>query len=199
MDIQIKVDTREIERFLKGMQKQIPYAIATALNKTAFDVRKEIVEKSWPESVNAKNKRFARTAFRVKKATKRDLTASVYDSLGRDVFDRLIHGKPHIPYSGTHLAIPVAPWLLTKSGYLSKRGRQYLNPGNAQTFVKDHGHGPAIWLKKKRGGIELLYVLKPKVRTPKKFDFYKDAEKAARRHWKRNMEAALAHAIRTAK
>lgn len=183
------------------MPKQLPFAMSKALNDTAFRIRKQIVKKSWPRSVNVKARGFANAAFRVDKAGKRRLKASVYDRLGSRVFDRLIHGKPHFPYRGAHLAIPVArrTKLITAGGKLSAIGKRALTPGTKGIYEADFGRGPGIWKDWGKQGHELLFVLKPMSRTPKKFDFYGDSDRVARRFLPVYMKRAVQYAIRTAR
>ena len=68
----------------KVQRKQLPFATAGALTSTAFDVRKHIIEKTFPRDFDLRNKRFAAAARRVEKANKRKKSAAVYDRLGRE-------------------------------------------------------------------------------------------------------------------
>ena len=66
--MQISVKSN-ISAFAKAMdafgKNQIPFATHRAINKTAFDVRDEIVKETFPRSFDVKAKQFARQAFRV--------------------------------------------------------------------------------------------------------------------------------------
>ena len=64
-------------------RKQLPFATAGALTSTAFDIRKHVIEKTFPRDFDLRNKRFAVATLRVEKANKRKLRAAVYDRLGR--------------------------------------------------------------------------------------------------------------------
>ena len=194
---------------LAHLPDQVRFATALGLTKTAFDVRKHIVESVWRHDINVRARAFAGRAFRVDKADKRLLTAWVFvdrrrvSPAGVEAINRLIEGLPHFPFSGTHLAIPVAKNTITKTGKLTKFGRAALQRSNPTTFVADlAGRGPAVWQRtgrtRKSAGRRLLFVLRPKVKTPKKFSFYESAAKQADRVWPRHARAAVDRAIRTA-
>lgn len=67
----------EIQRMLRNLaDEQMPYAISTALNSTAFAVQK--FEKQRIPTVFDRPTPLIQGAFRVEKATKQELTAKVY-------------------------------------------------------------------------------------------------------------------------
>ena len=54
----------EVAGWLTNVQrKQLPCATAGALTATAFDVRKHVVEKTFPRDFGLRNKRFAGVAL----------------------------------------------------------------------------------------------------------------------------------------
>ena len=73
----------EIERMLRNLaDKQMPFALSSALNSTAFAVQK--FEKQRIPTVFDRPTPLIQGAFRVEKATKQELTAKVY-------VDRCLH------------------------------------------------------------------------------------------------------------
>lgn len=76
----IGVDIRglpEVQRMLRNLtEEQIPFAISTALNSTAFAVQKE--SKQHIETAFDRPTPFVKSATRVEKSTKQTLTATVY-------------------------------------------------------------------------------------------------------------------------
>ena len=57
-------NVNEVAGWLTNVQrKQLPFATAGALTDTAFDVRKHVVEKTFPRDFGLRNKRFAGVAL----------------------------------------------------------------------------------------------------------------------------------------
>ena len=107
MSLNVGSNIGEVAGWLNGVQrKQLPFATAGALTSTAFDVRKHAVEKTFPRDFNLKNKRFAAATLRVEKASKRKLSAAVYDRLGREYLETQARGGIKKPIDGRNIAIP---------------------------------------------------------------------------------------------
>ena len=83
MQITLKSNFIQFAERIGAARKQVPFAVANTLTDIAFMAREEIVQKTYPRSFNVKNKRFAGVVFRVDKANKRTLTASIYDRIAR--------------------------------------------------------------------------------------------------------------------
>ena len=195
--MQINVKSN-ISTFAKAMdafgRNQIPFATANALTSTAFDVRKQIVDDTYPSSFTVRNKRFASAMFRVEKATRRNLTARVYDRLGRDYMTIQAEGGLKRP-RGSNIAIPSRQIKRTKTGRVPKNrhprnvlgGKAYktkLDSGQ-EVIAEQTGRGAA---RKQR----VLYLLEKIARIPKRFAFYEDANKKAGRVFDRNFRKSFA-------
>lgn len=207
MKMKVEMDLRDVQRAMGAFSDQAPWATKRALDKVAFKARNHVVKRVWPTQVKRRAKGFMGRAMRVIKANKYTLTAVVHVDESRvspegvEAVDRLIKGQPHFPYNGQYLAIPVrydGLTLVLKSGKLSKRGRALLDKNNPKTFVADlKGKGPAIWHRTSTGR-RLLFVLKPKVKTPAKFRFSRSIERFVKKRWKRIIELEMKNAIKTA-
>lgn len=197
--------TSNISAFTKAMdafgKKQIPYATAKALTTTAFDVRKQIVEETYPKSFTVRNRRFASAMFRVEEANKRTLTARVFDQLGRDYMVNQAQGGIKRP-RGNSIAIPSRQIKRTATGKVPKAkqprnvlgGKGYKTKlRSGQDVIAEHtGRGAS---RKQR----VLYLLENTARIPKRFPFYEDASKTASRMFDRNFKKSFAFAKMTAK
>ncbi len=75
------------------------------MTATAFEVRTEIVERTFRKAFTVRNRRFPGFAFRVVKATKRRQVASVFDRTGRASLALHAEGGTKRARSG-RLAIP---------------------------------------------------------------------------------------------
>ena len=86
MKIAVKTNLKVVDRNLLNMhRKQIPFATAGALTSTAFDVRKELVERTYQRAFNLRNSRFPAVVTNVKKANKQNLTATVGNIKGDEI------------------------------------------------------------------------------------------------------------------
>ena len=202
MNINLTSNASVVQKALQGFSKQMPFAMSQALNSTAFDVRKQIVERTYPQSFTVRNKRFASTMFRVEKATKRKLSSAVFDRLGKDYMVKQAEGGIKTP-RGNNVAIPGRVNTRTSTGKIprAKTPRNLLSNGKAykttlrggqQAIVQPQGRG-----KTKR--LKVMYVLEPQARIPQRFDFYEDANKVSRRNFDKNFAKAFKRAKATAR
>jgi hypothetical protein len=92
--MEIQFDFRDFERFAnrwEGGARQLPFALAGALNDAVFKARQVLVEVTWPRARHVYNARFVSASLRVEKATKANLVAAVVDTLNRGIIQR--HAK----------------------------------------------------------------------------------------------------------
>lgn len=199
MELDLQVNTIGVLKFLETVhKKQVPYATSSALNATIFEVRKEIVGRTWEAAFEARNKRFPNTLFRVRKATKRRFSVTLYDRLGRASLDLHAKGAVKRPKAGS-LAIPTGNIKRTASGKISKARRPQ---GLRNSFVADlRGRGRAVWQRYGRDGskLRLMYDLERSAQISKRFMFYEDAEKVALRQYPRQWDKSFMRAVRTAR
>ena len=112
MQITLKSNFIQFAERIGAARKQVPFAVANTLTDIAFLARHEIVEKTYPRSFQVKNPRTAGVIFRVEKATKRTLTASIYDRLAKEgkkstrYLSRHESGGTKTSQSSTNVAIP---------------------------------------------------------------------------------------------
>ena len=173
-----------ISKALQGLSKQFPFAMAGALNDTAFAVRTKIVEQTYPEAFNVKNSILPKTMFRVEKASKKKLKAAVFDRLNKDFMSRQATGGIKRP-SGQNLAIPGRDMKLRSKGGVTKgnQPRNLLNKKGVFKTVSKRSGQPIIVRRatKKRYPLQIMYILEPSGNIRKRFDFYEDANATARR------------------
>ena len=104
MNINLTTNASKVQKAIQGFSKQMPFAMSQALNSTAFDIRRQIVDRTYPQSFKVKNKRFANAMFRVEKASKRKLCCRCV----RQAWQRLYmqaEGGTKLP-RGRNIAIP---------------------------------------------------------------------------------------------
>ena len=197
--MQISV-TSNISPFLKkltAIQRQMPFATSQAINDTAFQVRKQIVERTYPRSFEVRNRGFPKTAFRVQKSHKRNLEAHVYDRTKSDWLTRQAKGGIKRNPSGPYVAIPTSTVRLTGRGKIRQadKPRSILSKGGFQ--IKS-GAGEAIFKTKNRV-TRAYYFLRSQAVIPKRFPFAEDAARITRRNYRVNFRKRLRGALRTAR
>lgn len=187
---------RDLKKYagkLRGFaKKQFKFATSKALNDTAFDVRRSSIA-LFERSFEVRNKRFISTALRVKKASKRNLEAHVYDRLGRDWLARQVKGGTKTA-RGKYLAIPVAAKRTARG---SRDPRSY-----AKSFIQTTRSGSTgVFQRFGRGGkrVRMLFKLQPTTRVPKGYPFYKNAKRETRKLFDGHFANAWRFAIRTAR
>lgn len=93
--VELEIDTRAFERKARELGAavdQVPYALSRAMNDAAFKTRQRLIDETWPQSVNVRNKSFLRAALHVEPSTKHNLEVHVVDQLGRGNLWEHAHG-----------------------------------------------------------------------------------------------------------
>lgn len=194
----ISVLSKAIDAFGKN---QMPFATSLALNDTAFAVRSHIVTTTYPQSFEVKSRGFARAMFRVGKANKRKLSASVYDRFEKDYMTNQAEGGIKSK-RGRYTAIPAAdrPPVRSRATYDRHKPRTVLSRPRA---FKQTVNGQDMILErrtKKRYPLKRLYLLEEgQINIPKRFPFYEDGTKMARSAFQRSFGKRFAQAKRTAR
>jgi hypothetical protein len=213
MQITVKSNIDILSRQIRSYRNQIPQATAAALTKTAFDIRQEIVQNTWPRSVTVRNSRFMNAALRVKNATKRMLTASIFDSLSRNYLARLESSGTKTPL-GNNIAIPArdVEGLIRGGGGAVKKAYKPRNLLNKNRFFRttlksgmdaivERPAGKEAGIRKtnrlKRGPLKVWYLLEPKAHIPKLFPFYEAARRVVDRRFALNFRNAFRRAVMT--
>ncbi|MDT3382514.1 hypothetical protein RNI52_34630 [Labrys neptuniae] len=188
-------DFSSFERMAKKLEvarQQLPFAIATAMNQSAFATRSELIQ-DWPKHVTAKNPSFVGWAFGVRKATKTNLSIEINDERagGRTLLKGLADGGQHT--SQGRLAVPVAG---------QRRGARGIVPSQRPRALKQaFKKGDVIYEvvgKGKRKRLRLAYVLKPSVVVPKRVPFRQVFEDTMRREMAQRVPVAMLQAMKTA-
>ena len=199
--LRLDSNIKQFSRTLRDIErKQLPFATSKALNDTAFDVRKQIVDRTFPRDFKQRNKRFISAALRVSKSTKKKLIASVSDRLGREYLQRHTTGGIKRP-RGRNIAVPAGVRIRSQGGVTkANRPRQLLN--KPKVFITKGRSGQKVIMRrrtKKRTPAEVLYVLEPTARIRKTFRFYEDAQRVVAARFGLNFAKAWRKALATAR
>lgn len=213
MQISVKSNVDQISRLIRSYRDQIPQATAAALTKTAYDIKQEIVQNTWPQSVTARNSRFMKAVLKVEKATKKYLTAIVFDNLGREYLGKLESSGTKIPM-GNNIAIPardVEGMVRGANGAVKKsyKPRTLLDKKrffrttlkSGMDAIVERPSGKEAGIRKrnrlKRGPLKVWYLLEPKAHIPKLFPFYQAARTVVQRRLEINFRNAFRRAVMT--
>ena len=184
MNVNVTSNSSALSKAIDSFGKsQMPFATSQALNDAAFATRKQIVDKTYPDAFDVKNKRFASAMYRVDKANKRNLTARVFDRLGRDYMVNQAEGGIKRP-RGNNIAIPSRAINRTASGKVpkAKQPRNLLNGKGYKTKLRSGQD--VIAQQAGRGAAkrqQVMYILEQQAYIPKRFRFYEDGQRTARR------------------
>jgi len=206
MDIKLSGNYRELgQRLNKIQRKQLPFAFSKTLNDTAFQVRKTVTGPTYNRAFDVKNRKFAGQSFRVFKATKRKLEASVTQVKVRQLYrgNLKMHAEGGIkrPRAG-NIAIPSDKMKAkrTRTGRIGQANRPRQLLEKPRTFIAVMPSGKrGIWQRrgKKRLPIDLLYSFEKSVRITKNYLFFEDGSKVVRQNLQRNFSKAFDQAMKT--
>ncbi len=227
----IAIDVRglpEIQRMLRNLaEDQMPFAVSTALNSTAFAVQKE--SKQRIATVFDRPTPFIQSAARVEKSTKQSLTATVYiepkraqvlqwhefgGARGRQRIEAWLQSKGWLPQGWRAMPgneMPRNSYGNPKQGAITQimaalasgptgpasTRRYFCIPVGARSYLK-----PGIYRTRSRSAgaaVMPLYLFVSRAQYRAELDWGKTVEQAARRLLPEAMRAAIERAIRTAR
>jgi hypothetical protein len=187
------VDLVKYSTALGARIDQVPFALATAMNRSVDITRDFLVKVTWPTAIDARNPSFiaASLTTRQAKASKTSLSVEIYDRLNRG--NLLMHatGGTRTPLGGGSLAVP--------SSKIPKGARgvpKRLRPKNLKNSFKRNG---MLFTRDKKGKVTLVYALKKATVIPKSVPFYEDFAVSMAREMRRTIPLAVAKAMKTAR
>lgn len=191
--------------------QQLRFSVAKALTTTASQVQTE-VRKNMPHRFTLR-RQWVVQGIRMDKATKDDLTATVYS---KDPFmGRQETGGIKTPKYDQNLAIPLRAVKRSKAGLIADadlpknlgqasftvtRGKkQVQRKGAGGNVFKLISNGRTYLCRRKNGQVELLYLLVPRAKINKALGLADDAERIVRANFRQNLADALDYAMNTAR
>lgn len=184
---------RDMKKFagkLRGFARnQFKFATSRAINETLFRLREKEIS-LYQQSFQVRNRRFIKSALRVKKSSKRNLVGHLFDRLGKDWLERQAKGGRKTA-RGKYLTIPI---------HAKKRAKGARDPRSfPNTFVgKSRDGTPGIFQRQKRR-LRMLFALKPSVRVDKGYPFYRLARRHTAKTFDKNFADSWRYALRTAR
>lgn len=207
LSFNVKSNVKEFTRGLTNTQKrQIPFATARALTRTAQAGQKDIQE-AIPNIFNTTKKWWLKqqpTGIKIKPAKKTDLEAVIYT---RAYFAKLQEqGGIKTSYQGGGILVPTerVPKYGRKSGGAAKviAGKKILRRGgkaNASPFLTMKSGHKGVFRRKSKKTVELLYTFTPRASIQPRFGFHRLAMQSAKKHFGKEFHKSLKSALRTAR
>jgi hypothetical protein len=193
--------TSDIDAAMKSVgdffRNQIPYATSVAINNTIFDVRRDVIEVTWPKSFKVRNQALPRRLFKVtEKATKANLRAMLSQDLDRSWVERQATGGVKTGASGGRVAIPTNPEpMRTSTGRIKAPLKPNRLAATKGVYVIQKGTKTLI-MKRDKKNTKLLYSIVSSARISKRFSFNEDAVATTIRvfpgYWRLAMNASIA-------
>jgi hypothetical protein len=195
MLVNLKFDTASFDRRTKRIAQQIPFAMSTALNMTAYDARDQLRE-DLPHYFTIRSK-WVSKGIVVTRANKNTLTAEVGS---RDAFmKRQAHGGIKTALDAGSIAIPKA--IRRHKGQKTTQsrwpGRLFAKGNHFLMELKSGDQG--VFRVYKRKPPKLMYVLQKTVKVQKNWPFDVQVWIAVTKNWERNQLRAMVKALKTAK
>lgn len=190
--LEVKVD---FSKLVTGF-KQVPFATALALTRTAQDAQFE-VRRQLPSRFIIRNSWISQ-GIRITPATKSTLESAVYSK--DDFMVRQETGGTKTPISGSSIAVPEAV-RTNKRGIVTAANRPRALLNKPRTFIATIGGVRGIWQRttKKRKPLRLLFALVPSVRVSARFGFEKTVRAIVESRFARQFQLAFLQALRTAR
>lgn len=193
-------------RWVTGIQRQVQFATAQALNDTARDVQQFTTQKRLPQvfTLRAKGAPWWRPGtkfgFNIAYATKQRQFA-VIGSRADWLQQQEFGGLRRTP-SGHRMPIPTEQWKPKKAiMQRNKKPGRILKRGGAGLVAKPFVIGQAIYARTsaERGPLQRLFTLKNATRIRAVLQYQPRAMEEARRVYRRHYDQRLTYAILTAK
>lgn len=187
-------DCLRISDMLGASEDQLPYAMALALNRSADNTRKLLIQSTWPTHVQQRNSSFiaASLTTREARASKTSLAVEIYDRLGRGHLQEQAKGGQRTPRGGSMLAVPVQTLAAQRGSMGVPKRLKPRNLGPKGIRIKD-----ALYVRDTKKRLRLLYVLRAMTRIPKRVPFYEDFANSMLNEMRTNLPYAIATAMAT--
>jgi hypothetical protein len=197
MRVSVKSNIDEVTKWTTNVQKkQIPFATSNAINKTLFQLRKEMMKQTVKKLDRPTP--FTQKGFLVQMAKKTNLRGMLFV---KEEVEKYLKYQINGGVRSTGKQIPV-PYIdnarLNKYGNVMGK-RSGLIKKDTQFFGTIKGVN-GIWERQKQDNrLKLIYALTRTASYEPKFPFYVIADKFVAANFDKNFAEKFAHALRTAK
>lgn len=218
--VTIKADLRALRRSLSNIEKKEFNTITrNALLDTGFQTQRKLRTSTYGKAFQTRQKQFknvitslgtgtparAQSGGLLKKSVERRLEIVIFDRTSKEYMERHARGGTKRPIGGTNLVIPgkdtVEPRRTGRGIPKRLRPSALLSTKNSFKTVVGGQEVIARRVGKDRYPIQVMHILEPTARIPKRFDFYEDsASNFTRRfpvNFRSNFNARMKRVLRT--
>jgi len=171
--MEIKFDLRDLQRManrLKVAPDQVPFAASRALNKAAFETRRTLVNKTWPQSVTQRRSAYPGVVLHVEESTKHDLTVKIVERANVPSLAAHAEGGVRTPAKAKRFAIPLKGWVQrTGEGVRTTQTARYIIQNTPKRALRVTSKGIFVG---EGGRLHLRYSFKPSTTITPDVPFY---------------------------
>lgn len=196
LSITVKLDDDPFLRRLEKFERQVPFATALGLTRTAQEAQREL-RSGLKRHFTIRSKHVER-GIRIQRATKRRLVAVVGSKDDFMALQARGGTKRRSPVVGIPIAARPRPTSKTLPsrfpGSLLAKGKHFVG--------SPFGGRPALWRRmggKRRPKLRLMYVFRPSQGIRKRWPFKATVRRVVQREWPVQSKRALEHALKTAR
>jgi hypothetical protein len=195
---ELQFDFSEFEVWGDQMQAaadQLPFALSTSLNQSIVKARQVLVSADWPTQITQRNQAFIGSALRMEFSRKDNLSASIFDRLGRAFIQTLAVGGRRRPFKAQRLAIPPNNWVTrTARGVIMQQRPSTIIARTPKRALRVLPQGIFVG---EGGRLHLKYSFHREATQPKRLSFYEDFMYTVSNGMRTGFADAMAKAMRT--
>lgn len=205
MNVNVKIDSRALEKSLGEFKGQMPFILMKTINDTMIDAQKSVISRA-NDVFTIRRQQFLKQSMKITKFAKKDDLTGVFEvadignSKTADVFEKFQVGGNKRPFRSSNVAIPTTFIKPTASRVISKTKKPSLLKNSFRGKTKSGAD--AIYQRKGKGKketVRVAYVLKPSVRIDKRLRFNETGLATINRQFNINADRAISKALSTAK
>ena len=193
MEFNVKHTMKDLAKSLTHLQReQIPFATAQALTQTAWNAR-SFAQEGMVRDLE-KVKPYTLNAFQIRKANKRNLSASIeLKPTQAQYLGWVIEGGPKHGSKGKGIGVPYMRKRATPATYRKMVAR-------ADTFIGEIKGLVGLWQRLPHGRVKLLIAMEERVDyKPNSWRYYDDVAKAVATRFPVHWNNSMVHALKTAR
>jgi hypothetical protein len=178
---------------LNGAIDQVPFALANAMSRAAFQTREFMVKDMWPRYVEQRNRNFLRASLHIEKATKRNLRVEIFDELNRGHLK--LHAYGGLKKARKRLAIPPKGSVRrTSRGVIKSQTPRAIIDRTPKRALRITSNGIFVG---QGGRLHLRYAFKTSATVRPDVPFIPEFRRMMKEEAHRNFPKAMVNAMRT--
>ena len=205
MNVNVKIDSRALEKSLGDFAGQTNYILMKTINDTMVDAQKSVISRA-NDVFTIRRQQFLKQTMKITKFAKKDNLTGVFEvadvggSKTADVYGKFEMGGTKRPFRSSSVAVPTQFIKPSTSRVISKTKRPSTLKNSWKGTTK--AGKPAIMQRRgkgKREKVNVAYMLKPSVRIDNRLRFTETSEATVNKRIIINADKWVEKALSTAK